>query len=541
MRCTHGTFAGFAQDPWPNIVLDPVAGIALDDQAGSDGFPINYSPTALPSGSLLVNVLPQTATAAVTGRVFSLLQPATAYRVDVYSLTDVFYFQGSSTIAADDTWRVTGVAHGTVVAFLMPATAPQPSLGSWTSEVSGWIAHSNLGVGAKVRDYFVRIFAKTDIEYLQEDNIPLIVQDLLHARFGTSHPNAPGTPTAHVICNDPVLGEIDLYSTLQNLAVYSDLPRSIEVPASDPDYASPTLMTRSNTAFIQNRCWIYDAALAIIVFSVAGLWDLAARIVTRLNLLRENPGYLPSTVFESAEDGSTSRWTLESGAGSAANTFDSTEPPNGSNVIALTATAAPATWRYGGAGLPDTADSILAWRYKSGVAHKFVVGVTSSTGRVTSIEFVSSGGAGYDSGANKITVVLPWVADQWRSINYNLNTLISESVAGETLASITSFKAVLETAGELRLDNLSVGAPQPAGSLGFSYDVYNGQVDQAYIRNGAMAWVAYAYAIYMESTADFARAALGLESKLSYLFSQQSTATGRRQNLISIAVGSSRP
>lgn len=538
VRATHETLAGFAQDPWPNIVLDPVAGVALDDQAGADGFPINYSPTALPSGNLLVNMLPQTATADMTGRAFSLIQPASSYRVDVYSRTDVFYYQGSSAIAPDDTWRVASVAAGTVVAFLMPATAPQPSPGSWTAEVTAWIAHSNLGIGTRLRDYFVRIFAKTDIEYLQEDNIPLIVQDSMHARFGSSRPIASGIPTAHVIYNDPVLGEVDLYSTLQNLAVYSDLPRSIEVPASDPDYASPTLMTRSNSAFIQNRCWIYDAALAIIAFSVAGLWDLAARIVTRLNILRDSPGYLPSTVFENAEDGSTARWTLESGTGSAANTFDSTEPPNGSKVIAFTATAVPATWRYTGAGLPDAADSILAWRYKTGVAQKFIAGVTSSTGQVSSIEFVSSGTAGYNAGAHQITVVVTWVANQWRSINYNLNTLISEAVAGETLVSITSFKAILDAPGELRLDNLSVGAPQPAGSLSFSYDVYNGQVDQAYIRNGAMAWVAYAYAIYIERTADFTRAALGLESMLSYLFSQQSTAPDARQNLITLGWGS---
>jgi hypothetical protein len=538
MRSAQGTLADLAQESWPNIVLDPLAGVPLDDQSGPDGFPINYSPTPLPSGNLLVNVLPQTASGEVTGRVFNLPQPASAYRVDVYSCTDVFYYQGSSSIAADETWRVANVAPGTVVAFLLPAASAQPAPSSWTTAVGDWVTHSNLGVGAKLRDFFIRIFAKTDIEYLQENNIPLIVQDSVHARFGASHPIAAGIPTAHVIYNDPVLGEVDLYSTLQNLAVYSDLPRSIEVPASDPDYASPTLMTRSNTAFIQNRCWIYDAALAIIAFSVAGLWDLAARIVARLNALREDPGYLPSLVLESAEDGSTSRWTLEGGAGSLANTFDLTEPPQGSKVIAFTATTAPATWRFTGAGLPDSSDTILAWRYKCAVAHKFVAGVASSTGKVTSIEFVSSGASGYDSGAKKITVALVWVADQWRSVNSNLNTLMGGFVPGESLNSMTSFKVVVQSAGELRLDNLSVGAPQPAGSLSFSYDVYNGQVDQAYIRNGAMAWVCYAYAIYMERTGDFARAALGLQAMLSYLFTQQSSASGARNNLITLGWGS---
>ena len=534
---TLESFATLAQDPWPNIVFDPVAGLALDDQAGPDGFPINYSSTPLVSGNLLVNVPSLPTTTDVSGRVFNLLEPASQYRVDVYSRTDVFYYQGSSAIADDSTWRVAGVAAGAAIAFLMPVAAPQPAPGSWTANVTGWVSHSNLGAGNKLRDFFVRVFSKTDIEYLQEDNIPVIVQDSTHARFGTSRVIDPGTPVAHVIYNDPQFGEVDLYSTLQNLAAFSDLPRSIEVPPGDPDYATPSLMTSSNLAYIQNRCWIYDAALAIIVFTVAGLWEAAKRIVARLNALREDPGYLPSLVLEHAEDGLTTRWALESGAGSTANLFDSTEPPNGSKVISFTATAAPATWRFTGAGLPDSADSIVHFRYKAGAAHKFVVAVTSSTAAVTSIEFVSSGTAGYNPGSKTITAVIDLTPDTWRTLSENLDTLIGQYVSGETLVSIAAFRVALTATGNLRLDDLSVGAPQPEGSLSFSYDVYNGQVDQAYIRNGAMAWVAYAYGIYLERTADFASTALGLESMLDYLFTQQSIAPDARQNLILVGWG----
>ncbi|MBZ5546205.1 MAG: hypothetical protein LAO07_21480, partial [Acidobacteriia bacterium] len=182
---TLESFATLAQDSWPNIVFDPVAGLALDDQAGPDGFPINYSATPLVSGNLLVNVLSLATTTDVSGRVFNLLEPADQYRVDVYSRTDVFYYQGSSALADDGTWSVAAVAPGTAIAFLMPAAEPQPSPGAWTTNVTGWVSHSNLGVGNKLRDFFVRVFAKTDIEYLQEDNIPVIVQDSIHARFGT--------------------------------------------------------------------------------------------------------------------------------------------------------------------------------------------------------------------------------------------------------------------------------------------------------------------------------------------------------------------
>ncbi|HEV2349010.1 MAG TPA: hypothetical protein VG028_04090 [Terriglobia bacterium] len=540
MDPASGTLDALNQVPWPNIVLDPVFGIAADLQAGPDGFPINYSATPLLSGNLLVNVLALTATTSLTGRVLNLVLPASQYRVDVYSRTDVFYYQGSSLIAADNTWALAGVHAGTVIAFLMPASSTQPAAGSSTSLVSGWTSHSNLGVGNKLADYFIRVYAKTDIEYLQEDQIPILVQDSTHARFGSSVVPAAGTLTAHMIYNDPVLGPVDLYSTLQNEAVYADLPRSIEVPPGDPDYASPGVLASSNTAYIQNRCWIYDAALSVIAFAVAGLWDAAQRIVTRLNNLRANPGYLPSLILEDAQDGSIARWSLVSGAGTAANVFDATEPPaqsGGSNVISITASTAPASWNFIGSGLPDAADSIIECHYLAGVDFTFAVGVTSSRGQVTTINLASTGTAGYNSGSKTITSVLGLAAGVWRVFTQNLNSLIAQYVAGETLVSITSFKVIVQTAGNLRLDNLSVGTPQPAGSLSFSYDVYNGQVDQAYIRSGSVAWVAYAYGVYMERTGDYLNAALGLQSMLNFLFSLQSSAADLRKNLITLGWG----
>jgi hypothetical protein len=534
LRITQGTYSQLAQEQQPSIVLDPVYGIPLDDQTGPDGFSINYSSTPLLSGNLLVNVLSLTSTSAVSGRVFDLLEAASQYRVDVYSRTDVFYFQGSSSLTSDNAWSVPGVSPGMVIAFLMPITFPPPALGSWVSAVTGWVAHSNLGVGNRLRDYFVRIFAKTDVEYLQEDNIPIIVQGSTHARLGSSNVIPAGTPTAHVIYNDPELGPVDLYSTLQNLAAYSDLPRSIEVPLGDPDYASPGSMVTSNAAFLQNRCWIYDAALTIIALSVAGLWDAAKRIITRLNSLLENPGYLPSLILENAEDSLSSRWSLTSGAGTLQNVFDASEPPaqsGGSRVIVFAASTPPTTWTFSGPGLPNSADSIVDWRFKANAAFKFIVGVTTSTAKVSDLAFVSSGTSGYDPVAKKITVPVSWAENQWRTLNQNLKKLIAQYLPDELLVSIEAFQVELEGSGELRIDNLSSGAPQPAGSLSYSYDVYNGQVDQAYIRTGSMAWVCYAYAIYMERTGDFLLAWFGLKSMLDFLLSLQSTANDLRQNL----------
>jgi hypothetical protein len=539
LAITSGSINSLAQDTVPCIVLNPLSGVPADDQAGPDGFPINYSPTPLLSGNLFVNVLPLVSSSAVSGRVMNLPSAASDFRVDVYSRTDVFYYGGSAPIAADGTWNVPSAAAGTAIAFLMPAASQPPAQGSFTSSVSGWVAHSNTGAGPKLRDYFVRIYSQTDIEYLQEDNVPIIVQDSTHGRFGSSLVTGAGTPTAHVIYNDPQLGPVDLYSTLQNLAVYSDLPRSIEVPPGDPDYAGPGTVTSSNVAYIQNRCWIYDAALIIIVLSVAGLWEAAQRIVSRLNDLRDDPAYLPSTILEDAEDGTTARWSLTSGSGTAANVFDATAPSgsSGSNVIAFTATTAPASWNFTGANLPDSLDSIVQWRYKTGVDFSFALGVTSSSGKVTTIRLSSTGPAGYDAPSKTVTSVFELLPDAWRVATLDLSELISDAVAGDTLISIKSFQITLASTGTLSLDDFSVGAPQPAGSLSFSYDVYNGQVDLAYIRSGALAWVCYAYGICMERTGDFQHAALGLQSMLNFLFSIQSTAADARQNLIMLGWG----
>lgn len=534
------SFSGLAQDSVPNIVLDPIAGLSPDGQAGPDGFPVNYSPTPLLSGSLLINLFTLGAAGDVSGRALNLSQASSAYRVDLYSFTDSFHYQGSASVAFDGTWTVVSVQPGTAIAFLMDAGTAQPASGSSTASVTGWIAHSNMGVGKKLRDYFVRVTVRTDLESVVEDNIPIIVQDSTHARFGTSLIIGPGTLVAHVFYHDPSLGPVDLYSTLQHLAAYADLPREVEAPPGDPDFFTASQLTSSNLPAIQNRCWIYSAALAIIGFSVGGLWNAAARIITQLNALLEGSGYLPTIVLEDAQDGTTSRWSLQSGTGSVVNALDTAEPPagsGGSKIIYFTAAAAPARWSFTGFGLPDVIDSIVQWRFKTNVDFKFTVGLASSSGQVTSFCLVSSGAAGYDAGTKSVTVVAQLQLNAWQTYLADLNARISQYLSGETVTLITSFAVELESAGYLSLDDLSAGAPKPAGSLMVSYDVYNGQADQAIIRSGAMAWVAYAYGIYMERTGDYERAATGLESMLNLLFFLQSNAADARQNLIAAGWG----
>lgn len=207
----------------------------------------------------------------VLGYCFSLLNPLSYYRVDLFSVTDQFYYQGSSTLYPTvlggnglqnaGTFSMANVHTGFAFAALYPTSISQPATG-WSGQTipAGWVAHSNMGIGYKLAGYKAQIYVKTDIEYLQEDNIPILVQsDEFHARAGSSVQPVGGTPTIHILYDDPVAGWTQVYSSLQTLAEYQDLPRSFDVPSSDPLYIADPTVTEG--ALLENRCFIYDAAL----------------------------------------------------------------------------------------------------------------------------------------------------------------------------------------------------------------------------------------------------------------------------------------
>lgn len=532
-----GSFNSMGQQTLPSIVLNPPAAWTPDAEPGPTSFPINYSPKTLPSANLLVTALLLNTAGGVSGQVCDLAGTAASYRVDVYSRTDLFYFQGSSNITSDAVWSLPSVSPGTVMAFLMPANSAPPAPGAAVSTVNGWVSHTNLGVGNRLADYFVRLYVKTDAEYLQEDNIPIVVQDALHARYGASRWISAGTPVAHVIYRHPQLGPIDTYSTAQNAAVLTDLPRSLDVPPGDPSYKDPAQLSASNLPSLGNRSWIYDCALAIIAFTLAGMWDAAQRIVTKLNTLRKNPGYLPFRVLEDAEDSSTARWTLESGAGTVTAAYDTTKAVSGSNVLVFNTSADGTTWRYSGDSLPIHGATLLQWAVNAAGPFTLRLGVTTSGGIVRTLVLTSSGAAGFDAPSGTLTIVVTVPTGAWRTTLQDLQAAITSAAPTDSLVSVDSFRLVLNSTGTFSLDDVSLGSPQPAGSLSFSYDVYYGQVDQAYIRAGAMGWVCYAYGIYMERSGDYANTALDLQDMLNFLISLQSSSGDVRQGLVTLGWG----
>jgi hypothetical protein len=188
---------------------------------------------------------------------------------------------------------------------------------------------------------------------------------------------------------------------------------------------------------------------------------------------------------------------------------------------------------YGG-GLPDSLDPIIQWQFRaaSTLTWYFEVTLTTQNSSVTKLKVTSdaAGAPTYDSGTQTITYPIGPGNDDYHFHKFNLQELCAD-LAGDTWTSTTGFKVVLTQTGDLHVDNLSLGQLQPEGSLSFSYDIYNGLPDQVYIRTGSVAWVAYAYSVYMEATADPAPA-LGLQKMLSFLLTLDSADADLRLGLL---------
>ena len=496
----------------------------------------------------------QTSGWVAMGYVFNLLNARSAYRVDVFVHSDVWYYQGSSSLATAVpvgggayagayTWSLAKVHQGVMLAVLYPTTAAQPANGwSGPSIPSGWVAHTNTGVcqmpqvgstlGGKLRDYMAQIYLKTDIEYLQENNVPIIVQsDGFHARAGSSVilNSDAGIPTVHILYNDPIVGWTEVLNSLGAELEYSDLPRSFDLPPSDPLFVPNPGAT--DIPAIQNRSFIYDCALAILAYTSAGNLTAAQKVIRRLNTFLANPGYLPSFVLENGEDGSTARWS-KTGTGAtvtniAASSVTPQEPPYGTgNLLNFHSGSATGVFTYTGGGFPDSLDPYISFEHMEGAGAAFVfdIGVATAHGLVTDVQVTSDAAGPAILVGTIITVPIGPGASVWRTTLLNLESLIL-NLTSDTLDKISSFKATLTTSNSnVYLDNLSVGALQPANSLSFSYDTYNGQVDQAYIRAGAMAWVVYAYAVYMQISQDYSSWG-ALQGMIEFLLTLQSNAS----------------
>lgn len=534
-----------AQTPIENIVIDPPAGVTPDSSTGPDGFPINYSPQLLPQGNIFLNVYPNPTGSSQTlnGHCFNLLKPTSSYIVYIFSKTDQFYYMGSATPVSTGpgtaTWSYTGyIGAGAVIAVLYPASQPTPP--AYASTIpAGWVVHSNSGVGKKLSNYFARLFVDTDSEYQYEDNVPIIVQDSHHLRVGSSVVPVlnTGKATMQIVYNDPVSGPTVVYDSLETLAGLQGLPLSYDIPTNDPLYVPPPKYL--GQAALQNRSFIYDDALAILAYSAAGEYGRASDIIQQLNYRIDNPGYMASAILENAEDGSTSNWGAA--GGTVTNINDPTYPPYGGQVLDFHASSSGATFTYTGSGLPNSISSMISfqWNAPSTPGHDFIfdIGVATAAGMVTDVQVTGDTPTlpSYNSSTKIITVPIGLGSGSYGTTLENLQSLVS-SLTGDSLTSIAAFKVTLNYAGDMKFNGLSVGNLQPAGSLSFSYDVYNGNVDQAYIRTGAMAWVVYAYCMYMQESGDYTPA-LYVQKMINFIETLKSPASDLTNSLYYLGWG----
>jgi len=510
----------------------------------------------------LISTSYQTPGWIAAGYIFNLIN-ASSYRVDAFIKTDQWYYQGSSALqtatlggpnSGAQTWSLGGVNQGLLLAALYPTSVSQPSNG-WSGAAipAGWVSHTNSGVcqvpgtnqvGGKLTSYKAQVYVKTDIEYLQEDNIPIIVQsDGFHARAGSSVVPAAGTPAVHILYNDPVAGWTEVYDSLESELAYQGLPLSFIIPTNDPLYVPNPGST--DIPAIQNRSFIYDCALAIIAYSGAGNFTAAEKIIKQLNFFLDNPGYLPSTVLENWEEGGTSNWSATGSSATItnvlANSTSPPEPPYGSGSIGdfHGGTGTPAgVFAYIGSGFPDSTDTEISFEHMELAAATFVVdvAVTTAGGLVTHVQATSGAVGPATLAGSTITIPIGPGNQVWRTTLLNLESLIL-NLSGDSLTSVTGFKLTLTAAStDLYFDNLSLGTPQPVNSLTFSYDTYNGQIDQAYIRAGAIAWVVYAYAVYMQVSQDYSIWA-ELQGMITYLLTLQSTAADLTNGLFYLGYG----
>ena len=270
-------------------------------------------------------------------------------------------------------WGAQVTNPGVVIAVLYPTSVPQPAPGwSGTYLPAGWLCHSNTGVGYKLTNYFARIYAKTDVEYLQEDNIPIIVQDDFHARCGSSHPLYPGTPTVHVMYNDPVKGPTQVCTSLAADWAFPSLPLSFIVPTSDPLYFPDPTMT--NGAALQNRSYIYDCALAIIAFAASGNFVAAARII---QAARRDPrqSRLPgSHYFRERRRRAIGQPVDEEQLCGLGNRYQRPDPAAlwHGLVVDFHAIAANDTFTYSGSGFPDSTDTQVQFEHKEAQASRSI-------------------------------------------------------------------------------------------------------------------------------------------------------------------------
>jgi hypothetical protein len=176
-----------------------------------------------------------------------------------------------------------------------------------------------------------------------------------------------------------VVGWTEIFDSLGSALEYSDLPRSFDVPTSDPLFVpEPRRHGRAGHAESQLHLRLRPGHSGLFV---RGNFTAAEKIINQLNTFLANPGYLASLVLENAEDGSTARWS-KAGTGArvsniAANSVSPQEPPYGTgNILDFHSGSANDVFTYTGSGFPDTTDHQLSFEHMEAAGGNFVFDIS---------------------------------------------------------------------------------------------------------------------------------------------------------------------
>lgn len=212
-------------------------------------------------------------TGIVSGKWYTALEHPENYRVDVYVIADMVYYGDSCDLNEDFTWRTSR------------------ELGVGIKHIE--LVEKNTGIireyGSPVVDnYAVNLYEYADVEYL-------IGQCKIFMKNGKYYFFRHGIyePTDRIFGKVVSLGgSIVGISSNYNNIYYGRLPSSYFVPVVDPNYARDGSSALGEYAYMMNsRSFIYDAALALLVFTQSQDYDICKEILNRVQ-------------FEQNEDGS---------------------------------------------------------------------------------------------------------------------------------------------------------------------------------------------------------------------------------------------
>ncbi|WP_207655444.1 MULTISPECIES: hypothetical protein [unclassified Clostridium] len=196
------------------------------------------------------------------------------YKVRIYDETDIEYLIATVNLDSDGTWRTGNrTIHGTLKAYLVSKDDTIEADASNNTKIP------------QLSGYGVEIYSATDVPYYQ-CNAYLYADGTFSTRSKPqydgdgnilSYLNSihPGVKIARLVRNSDhkILAstEIPKYN----------LVRSYYVPSDDPA-----------KKYVSSRSWIYDDALAVISFSIAGEQDRAEKILNSLKELQNSNGSL---------------------------------------------------------------------------------------------------------------------------------------------------------------------------------------------------------------------------------------------------------